>query len=159
MVALGAGAIGWLGSGRQLGVGDRTPATWRGADRTSPVVAWVFRGKDCLSCFTPAYDLRRLRGTYGDRLGLWTVAVQDPDSLARQFLRRERIGTVHRSLDTDEFRETFGRTALPALFLSHRDTIRGVWRPRGDETPGGTGSTRALRAMVAHLMAASKSRD
>jgi hypothetical protein len=159
ILTLSAAAIGRFGDGDGLRQGDPTPGTWRGADRTAPVVAWVFRGEDCLSCFTPAYDLRRLQAEHGDRLRLWTVAVQDPGDLARPFLKRERIETVHRSLDMDAYRKAFGRTELPALYLSLRDTIRGLWRPGRGAAWDGAGSDPTLREMVAHLIARSRGRD
>ena len=130
VLGLSAAAVLRLAPGHELRPGDPTPAAWRGADRASPVVAWVFRGEDCLSCFTPAYELRRLGAEHGDRFSLWAVAVDDSGSLAGPFLRRERIEAVQRSLDADAYREAFGRTELPVLLVSFADTIRGLWKPR-----------------------------
>jgi hypothetical protein len=125
----------------------------------SPVVAWVFRGEDCLSCLTPAYDLRRLQAEYGHRLTLWAVAVEDPRNLAGPFLRKERIEAVRRSLDMDSYRHALGRTELPALYLSFRDTIRGLWRPRRDGGGGIAGPNPTVREMVAELIARVGDRD
>lgn len=159
ILGLSAAAMGRFGADHELRPGDPTPATWRGQDRMSPVLAWVFRGEDCLSCFTPAYDLRRSQAEHGDRLTLWAVAVEDPTDLAGPFLRRERLEAVRRSLDMDSYRRAFGRAELPALYLSLRDTIRGIWRPRGEEASEGAGSKTTVREMVADLIARTGGRD
>jgi hypothetical protein len=123
------------------------------------VLAWVFRGEDCLSCLTPAYDLRRFQAKYGDKLTLWTVSVEDRKNMAFPFLRQERIEAVHRSLDMDSYHHAFARTELPALYLSFRDTIRGLWRPRSNGGGGVAGPNPTVRDMVAELMARAGYRD
>lgn len=159
ILGLCVAAIAWLGSGHELRPGDPAPATWRGADLSAPVVAWVVRGQDCLSCYTPAYELRRMRAEHGDRLTLWVVATKDPENFAGQFLRHERIDAVHVSLSDAAYREAFGRTRLPVLLVSLRDTIRGLWRPRPDGAGDGGRPKPTLREMVARVMARSETRD
>lgn len=88
------------------------------------------------------------------------MAARDPGHLARPFLRRERIDAVHVSLSPEAYRETFGHTELPALFVSWRDTIRGVWRPERDgRWGGGFGPNPTLRELVARLLTPPGDRD
>ena len=131
--------------GNALGPGDASPAIWRGADFRIPVVAWVFRGEDCLACFTPARELRALQAEYGDRISIWAVAVDDSRGLAGPFLRAERIRARHRAIDSGMHRRVFGRAELPTLYVSLRDTIRAAWTP---QRPDGSSAADDLSAMV-----------
>jgi hypothetical protein len=100
-----------------------------------------------------------LQAEYGHDLTLWAVAVEDPKNLAGPFLRKERIEALHRSLDMDSYRHAFTRTELPALYLSFRDTIRGLWRPRRDGSGGMAGPNPTVQELVAELMTRVGDRD
>jgi hypothetical protein len=137
--------------GNGLRPGDASPAIWRGADLRTPVVAWVFRGEDCLSCFTPARELRGLQAEYGDRIGIWAVAVDDTRGLAGPFLRAERIRARHQSIDSDTHRRVFGRSELPTLYLSLRDTVRAVWTPQRPDASSPDYDLSAMVRLIADL--------
>lgn len=161
LIALTLALVGGGAFGKRHGLraGDPSPMIWRGADLSTPVVAWVFRAEDCLACFTPARELRGLQAEYGDRLRIWAVAVDDPRNLAGPFLRGERIRAQHRSIDSGMYRQLFGRAELPALYVSLRDTIRGVWTPQQPDSATADDELPAMMRMITDFSGRPNSRE
>jgi hypothetical protein len=57
-------------------------------------IQWVLRAEDLIGCETAAPAMRRAAREYRERVRITTYLIGRDTSLARSFLRRERLGNV-----------------------------------------------------------------
>lgn len=122
LAALALAAVTALGVARRpgpaLAVGDAFPAGVAPAAAARGVVlAWVFRSEDYLTCAAPAAELRRVQRALG-AVRVVAVAVGDEHrEWLPAFFRRERVDVDAAYLDLPVYRDRFGGSPLPALYL------------------------------------------
>jgi hypothetical protein len=93
---------------------------------SSPVgILWLLRARDCLSCQLPTRELRHLQR--GSEVPLVVVIVGGGAQRVADFLRGERLTALLHGMTWREYRDTFGRLPLPALYVVRRDSVVGVW--------------------------------
>ena len=117
-------------------------------------VAWILREADCISCLTPATPLRSLR-RFGDTVDVLVVMIGSDSTVVRSFLREERIPARIQILNEATFRETMGRTRLPALVVvSAGKVAKLIEPPKKGQKKLAFNSTTPLDETVASLLAA-----
>lgn len=112
LLLLGAGTPLLVTAAAPAAHGSRAPAA-PGGER--PVVRWVFRDADLMSCRTPAYTLRHLRSRFGNSIELVALGIGVDGPSARAFLRAQRLDVKFVALSEAEYREHFAQPAVPGM--------------------------------------------
>lgn len=112
-----------IGGVRQLARGSVAPAAWTAAvadGQTGPFVVWLFRSRDCLTCESFDYEVRRVQLRYGQRVPLLAVLMgpASDTTIARRFLASRRLKAYL-------LRTTVRFSPAPLLLVVRRDRI--VW--------------------------------
>jgi hypothetical protein len=95
----------------------------RTRDDGRPVVRWILRDEDLLSCQTPAYALRHLRNRYGSALDLEVIGIGVDEASARAFLRAQRLDVTFYALSATEYRREFASQPVPGVFVLLRNRV------------------------------------
>lgn len=107
--------------------GDLAPVFWEAPESVDAVLGWVFSAEECLSCYTPAAELRRIQAEYGSRVRLSGVAVDVPPDYAEKFFRVQRLNGSITHLSRGEYQRLFGATPLPAMYVVQGGRIIEAW--------------------------------
>lgn len=100
-----------------------TPITAR--DRYGTELVWVIA--DTISCRRPAYTLRRIQSTYGNRVELTVLRAGVSVAAANRILVRERLkGTVH-SVDGEPYGEIFHPPFTTSIHILQGENVLASW--------------------------------
>lgn len=111
---------------RELRTEDFAPAFWQDADSASIVLGWVFSAEDCISCFTPAAEFRRLQSTYGRSVELVGIAVDVEPGYAERYFRSQRVSVAVTHISGAEYKRVFGTAGMPAFYLVEHGRIAAI---------------------------------
>lgn len=119
------------GRGEGVVVGNRAPAELGFIDHDRVGVVWVLRSDDCLRCeaTASAAGFRVLIRRAQDRIDLNALVIGETSAVQQlsQFLVRERLPMPIFRITDRQYRNAFGRSATPAIYVVYRDTIKGMW--------------------------------
>jgi hypothetical protein len=109
-------------------VGDRLPMEWRSgsnAGSAAPVLVWVFRTDDCLTCQQLDYEVRRAQRRYGERLSVTAVHVgsERARKIPEAFLAERRVRASLITISPARSRVIVSDSMLPAVYLADRDVV------------------------------------
>ncbi|HEX2095019.1 MAG TPA: hypothetical protein VHG28_21650 [Longimicrobiaceae bacterium] len=88
-----------------------------------PMVRWVFRKEDLITCRTAAYALRHLKATLGSEVRITALAVDMDEGFARSFLRSERLPIELLTVPAHRLESRYGDTPPPGLYVLLGDSL------------------------------------
>src|SRR5690625_1937495 len=110
-----------------VNTGDIIPLSSIASGGKPTTVLWMFPVESCLSCQTPAAMLRKIQSSSSHSIQVVGVVVGKDSGIVDGFLRTERLDIPLHRMKSREFRKYFGALELPAIIMTHNDTVMHSW--------------------------------
>lgn len=117
-----------------------------------PVLAWVFRTEDYLTCAAPAAELRRVQVSHPEVAVVAVAVGATQQGWVPAFFRRERVKAELAFLDRSAYRDRFGAARTPAMYLLKDGRIERIFFA-GDSESRVAGRLAAIRPALRDALA------